>query len=78
MKKNVHILFLLSFVFSALAALSQGSLKHEWSKNLSNTAIAGGQVEGRAITTDAAGNIYTGGKSRRNNRLPSGTASRDS
>jgi hypothetical protein len=61
MKQALHFVFLLLFFFSSFVSFSQGSLSHVWSRSLSNTVIPGGLVEGKAITSDAAGNIYVAG-----------------
>ncbi len=72
MKQLLPFPLLLLMMIPFGTALSQGSLSHAWSKNLSNTAIAGGQVEGRTITTDAAGNIYVAGNFRDRNDFDPG------
>jgi hypothetical protein len=72
MKQLLPFPFLLLMLIPFGTALSQGSLKHEWSKSLSNTVVPGGYVEGRAITTDAAGNIYVTGRFRDRNDFDPG------
>ncbi|HMO88363.1 MAG TPA: T9SS type A sorting domain-containing protein [Lacibacter sp.] len=70
MKQTVQLFLLL--LLSSTSAFPQGSLSHVWSRSLSNTAIPGGLVEGRAVTTDAAGNVYVAGRFRDRNDFDPG------